>query len=135
MIIFKKKSDLSEYLENQIKNDKKIGFVPTMGALHLGHISLIVESKSENDCTVCSIFVNPTQFNDKDDFNKYPVSIEEDIQLLEENGCDILFLPDQSEIYPHDFVKINYDIGVLENCLEGVYRPGHYQGVCMVVDR
>lgn len=135
MIIFKKKSDLSKYLENQIKNDKKIGFVPTMGALHLGHISLIVESKSENDCTVCSIFINPTQFNDKDDFYKYPVSIEEDIELLEENGCDILFLPDQSEIYPQDFVKINYDIGALENCLEGLYRPGHYQGVCMVVDK
>ncbi len=134
MIIFKKASDLSKYLENQIKNEKKVGFVPTMGALHQGHISLILQSSKENDLTVCSIFINPTQFNDKDDFNKYPVTIEDDIHLLELNGCSILFLPDETEIYPPNFIKKNYELGYLEYCLEGIYRPGHYQGVCMVVD-
>ncbi len=135
MIIFKKASDLSKYLENQIKNEKKVGFVPTMGALHQGHISLILQSNKENDLTICSIFINPTQFNDKDDFNKYPVTIEDDIHLLELNGCSILFLPDETEIYPSNFIKKNYELGYLEYSLEGIYRPGHYQGVCMVVDR
>ncbi len=135
MIIFKKAADLSKHLENQAKNDKKIGFVPTMGALHLGHISLISQSIKENNITVCSIFINPTQFNNKDDFNKYPVSIEDDIEMLENNGCHILFLPDISEIYPSNFIKSTYELGILENCLEGISRPGHYQGVCMVVDR
>lgn len=135
MIVFKKASDLSKHLENQIKNNKTIGFVPTMGALHQGHISLISQSINENDLTVCSIFINPTQFNNKEDFNKYPVSIEDDIEMLEHNGCDILFLPNEYEIYPPGFIVKKYDLGNLESCLEGVYRPGHYQGVCMVVDR
>jgi pantoate--beta-alanine ligase len=111
-----------------------IGFVPTMGALHKGHLSLINKSKSAENLTVCSIFVNPTQFNNPDDFQKYPITIEEDIKLLEMNGCDILFLPSYSEIYPHDFLAKNYELGLIETSLEGAYRPGHFQGVCMVVE-
>ncbi|OYX95568.1 MAG: pantoate--beta-alanine ligase [Sphingobacteriia bacterium 35-40-5] len=114
----------------------KIGFIPTMGALHKGHISLITNSKSQNLLTVCSIFVNPTQFNDPSDFAKYPQTIESDILALEKAGTDLLFLPNQAQIYPLGTEnQPNYDLGNLENLLEGKYRPGHFQGVCQVVDR
>jgi pantoate--beta-alanine ligase len=106
-----------------------------MGALHAGHISLIEECKRENAVTVCSIFVNPTQFNNPADFEKYPITIESDIDKLEAAGCDILFLPSVTEIYPPGMSKSHYDLGYLETVLEGHYRPGHFQGVCMVVDR
>lgn len=118
-----------------MEENQSIGFVPTMGALHAGHISLIYKSKTANSLTVCSIFVNPTQFNNPLDFEKYPITIEQDIAMLEEAGCDVLFLPSTDEIYPTDFVKISYDLGYLESILEGKYRPGHFQGVCMVVER
>ena len=115
---------------------KTIGFVPTMGALHAGHISLIKASKNENPITVCSIFVNPTQFNDPKDFEKYPVTIEKDIDMLKEAGCDVLFLPSVEEMYPEGIVTENhYDLGYLETILEGKFRPGHFQGVCMVMQR
>ena len=114
----------------------KLGFVPTMGALHPGHLSLIDQSKKENGITAASIFVNPTQFNDPKDFEKYPVSIEKDIDQLEKAGCDVLFLPSVKEIYPAGTdAKKHYDLGFLETVLEGKYRPGHFQGVCMVVER
>lgn len=136
MILFKKRNDLRKWLDAQHKNGIRIGFVPTMGALHAGHISLIKRSKSENPVTVCSIFINPTQFNDPADFKKYPVTIETDINMLEEAGCDVLFLPGSEEIYPEGYSNVkHYDIGYLETMLEGKYRPGHFQGVCMVVDR
>ncbi len=136
MIIFKKAADLRLYLDEQKKNDRSVGFAPTMGALHKGHISLLEASKKENDLTVCSIFVNPTQFNDPTDFEKYPVTIEKDIYLLEKAGCDILFLPPVAEIYPDGFNKQKkYDLGKLETILEGKFRPGHFQGVCMVMER
>ncbi|HEX7845678.1 MAG TPA: pantoate--beta-alanine ligase, partial [Chitinophagaceae bacterium] len=135
MILFKKATDLHKWLDAQRKNDKKIGFAPTMGALHPGHISLIEASKKANDITVSSIFVNPTQFNDPKDFEKYPVTIDTDIYMLENAGCDVLFLPTVSEIYPPGFEKQQYDLGYLETLLEGKYRPGHFQGVCMVVHR
>ena len=136
MILFKKINDLHNYLDDQQRKNFKIGFVPTMGALHAGHISLINTSKKENEITLCSIFVNPTQFNDKKDFEKYPSSIESDIYSLESNGCDILFLPDSNEVYPDGFVpKPNYDLGYLETLLEGKFRPGHFQGVCMVMHK
>lgn len=135
MIIFKKASDIHNFLSNKREENQSIGFVPTMGALHEGHISLIIKSKIANSLTVCSIFVNPTQFNNPLDFEKYPITIESDITMLEEAGCDVLFLPSTDEIYPKEFVKINYELGYLESILEGKYRPGHFQGVCMVVER
>jgi pantoate--beta-alanine ligase len=133
MIIFKKVSDLQQYLA---KKTGQTGFVPTMGALHKGHISLVENSKKENQSTVCSIFVNPVQFNDPKDFEKYPVTIENDIRVLETAGCDILFLPSVNEVYPKGVMQnILYNLGYLETILEGRYRPGHFQGVCMVMDR
>ena len=136
MIIFKIASDLQHYLQSQKIKDKRIGFVPTMGALHQGHISLILQSKSNTDISVCSIFVNPTQFNDKKDFEKYPITIEQDILLLEKAGCDVLFFPSYQEIYPHkkDTEK-KYDLGFVESVFEGAHRPGHFNGVCMVVEK
>jgi pantoate--beta-alanine ligase len=106
-----------------------------MGALHEGHLSLLQASTSENDVTVCSIFINPTQFNNIEDFKHYPVTIENDIKLLTEADCDILFLPPASEVYPDEYKKKHYELGNIENILEGFYRPGHFQGVCQVVDR
>jgi pantoate--beta-alanine ligase len=135
MIIFKKADELSSYIDNQRVMNKNVGFVPTMGALHAGHLSLITQSKSTNDITICSIFVNPTQFNNPEDFKKYPITIDNDIKLLEEASCDILFLPSADEIYPADFEKKHYSLGHLEQVLEGKHRPEHFQGVCMVVER
>jgi pantoate--beta-alanine ligase len=135
MILFKKASELSEYLAIQRKKGLKVGFVPTMGALHNGHISLINACKKQNDLTICSIFVNPTQFNDPNDFEKYPKTIEADIYLLEKEGCDIVFLPSVDEIYPSETPTIHYELGFLETVLEGKFRPGHFQGVCQVVHR
>lgn len=112
------------------------GFVPTMGALHDGHLSLVKACKQASGLVVASIFVNPSQFNDPADFEKYPVTLDRDVQLLEEAGCDILFLPDTREIYPDGWQQGGYfDLGNLEKVLEGFYRPGHFQGVCQVVDR
>jgi pantoate--beta-alanine ligase len=136
MIIFKKGLPLQNRLK-QLKNiNKKIGFVPTMGALHNGHLALIEQSKSPDTTTVCSIFVNPTQFNDKKDFEKYPVTIENDIYLLEKANTDILFIPAVDEIYPDGLAtNFSYDLGYLETMLEGFYRPGHFQGVCRVMHK
>jgi pantoate--beta-alanine ligase len=135
MIIFKLAKALNEHLTDTQKSGSKIGFVPTMGALHEGHISLIHTSKIENDLTVCSIFVNPTQFNNPEDFRLYPVTIEEDIEKLIAAGCDVLFLPGVPEMYPGNWVKKLYALGAIETILEGFHRPGHFQGVCQVVDR
>jgi pantoate--beta-alanine ligase len=135
MILFKKAAELIEYLTIQREKGLKTGFVPTMGALHNGHISLINEAKKQNDLTICSIFVNPTQFNDPNDFKKYPKTIESDIYSLEKAGCDIIFLPSVEEIYPAGTPTIHYELGFLETVLEGKYRPGHFQGVCQVVHR
>lgn len=135
MIIFKTSAEITAHIKKLKVNGLSVGFVPTMGALHNGHISLIEQSKKENKITVCSIFVNPTQFNNPDDFKKYPITIENDIDMLEKWGCDLLFLPGVDEIYPAGFVKPHYDLGYLETVLEGKYRPGHFQGVCQVVDR
>ena len=136
MTIFKKVSDLQKFITFYADNGREIGFVPTMGALHKGHISLIEESKKNNRLTVCSIFVNPVQFNDPKDFEKYPVTIENDILMLEKAGCDILFLPSVQEIYPEGTKQTKkYDLGYLETILEGKFRPGHFQGVCRVLER
>jgi pantoate--beta-alanine ligase len=136
MILFKQIADIRSFLAIQGKTAIQTGFVPTMGALHKGHLSLIESSKKENGLTVASIFVNPTQFNDPNDFKKYPTTIEQDIYLLETAGCDILFLPSVAEIYPKGLAAAKeYQLGYLENILEGKYRPGHFQGVCQVVER
>ena len=136
MVIFKKANALSQYIDSLRHQNKKIGFVPTMGALHQGHLSLIKASKEQCDITVCSIFVNPTQFNDPKDFEKYPVTIEQDISLLTKNNTNILFLPSVHEIYPNGTNNLpHYELGELESILEGKYRPHHFQGVCQVIDR
>ncbi len=107
-----------------------------MGALHAGHLSLIDACKSFTDRCICSIFVNPTQFNDRTDFEKYPVSLEKDIEMLENAGADLVFIPGIKEIYPQRENSLEtYDLGTLENILEGHYRPGHFQGVCQVMSR
>ncbi len=134
MILFKKTNDLIKHLDNQRILGKKIGFMPTMGALHEGHLSLVRLSKAATDLTICSIFVNPTQFNDPADFEKYPITTDKDIALLLTAGCDLLFLPAVSEMYPEGIMgKPEYDLGDMETLLEGKFRPGHFQGVCQVV--
>lgn len=136
MILFKTAPDLSRFLSAKRAHGLQTGFVPTMGALHDGHLGLVEHSVKNNDITVVSIFVNPTQFNDPRDFAQYPITIEKDICLLEKNGCDILFLPSVQEIYPSGTVLPQpYQLGYLETLLEGKYRPGHFQGVCQVVHR
>jgi len=135
MIIFKKAGEASSYLRGQQAEGRKLGFVPTMGALHDGHLSLVRAARAGTDLVVCSIFVNPTQFNNAQDFQHYPVTIEKDIERLVVSGCDVLFLPSVEEVYPPGHEKKHYDLGPLESRLEGRFRPGHFQGVCEVVDR
>jgi pantoate--beta-alanine ligase len=135
MILFKKSADMHNYSVACRKNKRKIGFVPTMGALHEGHITLLHTCKKENDVSICSIFVNPKQFNDPHDYKKYPVALENDIYLLEKAGCDVLFLPSVNDIYPGSVNAKHYDLGYIETILEGYYRPGHFQGVCQVVHK
>ena len=136
MIIIRHALELKEYLDSSRKENKKIGFVPTMGALHNGHRSLIDASRRLTDVTVCSIFVNPAQFNDPRDYEKYPQTVERDIQFLQEAEADLLFLPSLGEIYPTGILNLElYQLGHLENILEGQYRPGHFQGVCQVMSR
>ncbi|WP_345333875.1 pantoate--beta-alanine ligase [Mucilaginibacter defluvii] len=129
---FTTKQLLSQHLHAQKVAGATIGFVPTMGALHRGHLSLIARAKQECDLVICSIFVNPTQFNDPKDLEKYPRPIEADIAKLEQAGCDILFNPDVTEMYAGN-EQWHLDIGELEHLLEGKSRPGHYQGVTQVV--
>lgn len=136
MLIFHEVSHIRKHLDLYVSADRGVGFVPTMGALHQGHLSLIQQSKEQTQLTVSSIFVNPTQFNDPRDFEKYPVTIQQDIQLLIKTGCDVLFLPSASKIYPNGTAHLpHYELGYLETVLEGKYRPGHFQGVCQVVHR
>lgn len=136
MILLKTASDLSRTLASHRASGARIGFVPTMGALHPGHLKLVEHSKKNSDTTVVSIFVNPTQFNDANDYAQYPITLEKDIYLLEQAGCDILFLPAIDEIYPTGTaLQEPYALGYLETLLEGKYRPGHFQGVCQVVHR
>lgn len=114
---------------------KTIGFVPTMGALHEGHLSLLRRAKEENDKVVCSIFVNPTQFNDPKDLAQYPRMPEADLQLLESVHCDYAFLPSTEEIYPNGYHLLDLDFGQLETVMEGQFRPGHFKGMATVVKR
>lgn len=112
-----------------------VGFVPTMGALHQGHLSLIARCKKENDITVCSVFVNPIQFNNTEDYAKYPIQQEKDAEMLASEGCDIVFIPSREEMYPKDEVLPEYNFGDLETVMEGAFRPGHFNGVAVVVKK
>lgn len=113
-----------------------IGFVPTMGALHEGHLSLIRRARAENDIVVCSIFVNPIQFNNKEDLAKYPRTMDADAALLESENCDMIFAPEVDEMYPNNNGPIPvYDLEGLDQPMEGQFRPGHFQGVCVVVHK
>ncbi len=114
---------------------KTIGFVPTMGALHQGHLSLIAESQTTCGITICSIFVNPTQFNDKNDLEKYPRTEEADLKMLSAVNCDVVYLPTVEDIYPEDWICPEFDFGDLDKVMEGAHRPGHFKGMSQVVHR
>ncbi len=136
MVILKQTKDIQSFIAQQKAKGSKIGFIPTMGALHNGHISLVKKCITDNMLSVCSIFLNPTQFNDKKDLEKYPVSTEKDIELLLRAGCDVLFLPSAAEVYPGGSdLATTFDFGYLETVLEGATRPGHFKGVGQVVAR
>lgn len=133
MEIFKTKEALQSYLNDKRSTHKKIALVPTMGALHAGHLSLIDAANKNADITVCSIFVNPTQFNDPQDLDKYPKPITEDIALLQGHHCTVLFMPSIAEMYPADEPQWHLDLGRLDQLWEGEKRPGHFQGVTQIV--
>ncbi|MGE8430582.1 MAG: pantoate--beta-alanine ligase [Sphingobacterium sp.] len=133
MEIFKTKASLQAYLQQARSTGQKIALIPTMGALHEGHLSLLNYAKPISDIRVCSIFVNPTQFNDPKDLEKYPRPIENDIKLLESVDCDVLFLPSVGEMYPDKNEVWHLDLGELDQIWEGEKRPGHFQGVTQVV--
>ena len=132
MLVLHKIDEIRAVISREKAKNKTIGFVPTMGALHQGHISLINYSKKETDITICSIFVNPTQFNNPSDLKHYPRTPEADIKLLEDAGCDILYMPEVSDVYPENDVR-QFDFGYLDTILEGATRPGHFNGVGQVV--
>jgi pantoate--beta-alanine ligase len=127
--------EMHDFSSQKIKGNLSLGFVPTMGALHPGHISLIERAKAENDIVVCSIFVNPTQFNDPKDLENYPRMPEADITLLKAAGCDLVFLPTPTEIYPNGAELLDISFGFMEETMEGAFRPGHFKGVATVVNR
>lgn len=133
MKIFKKKNELKIYLQNLRDQNKTIGFVPTMGALHNGHLSLIDKAKEKNDFVVVSIFVNPTQFDNQEDLIKYPKTLENDTKLLESVSCNVLFYPSVEEIYSKNVVSANFDFDGLEHQMEGKFRDGHFNGVGTIV--
>ncbi len=134
MEIFYEIKPLKKRLETLRKQGKKIGFVATMGALHDGHASLVEASNRDNDITVVSVFVNPTQFNNPDDLAKYPRDLQSDVKVLEENEADILFAPSVPEMYPTEDTR-QFELGSVAEVMEGKYRPGHFNGVCQVVSK
>ena len=135
MEIFKTKKTLLDYIERQKEMGKKVGFAPTMGALHDGHISLYEAARKENDLVISSIFVNPTQFNNASDLEKYPRTIEKDIEILEKSALvDAVYIPEVSDIYPEGLKSKEYNFDGLENEMEGKFRPGHFNGVGTVVE-
>lgn len=127
-------ADWNKYWLKSLKNDKSIGFVPTMGALHEGHLDLIRKAKLESDIVVVSIFVNPTQFNNQEDFDNYPTTIEEDLDKLKNENVDFVFIPKTEAIYPEK-PRLSINFGELETVLEGAFRPGHFNGVGIVVSK
>jgi len=133
MHIFKLKSEINKYIESKKASIKDIGFVPTMGALHRGHLSLVEQSINNNDLTVVSIFVNPTQFDNPEDLEKYPSTVKEDLKVLEDAGVDAVFLPTSEEVYGENVVAEKYDFGNLDKVMEGKHRKGHFDGVATIV--
>jgi len=134
MEIIDNKNSLQNILKDLKKQGSSVGFVPTMGALHEGHLSLIKRSNKENNITVVSIFVNPTQFNDQEDYKRYPRIISDDIKKLERVKCDFLFTPTKEEMYPEED-KREFDFGNLDKVMEGAHRPGHFRGVALIVSK
>ncbi|OHX65296.1 pantoate--beta-alanine ligase [Flammeovirga pacifica] len=138
MDVFDQVSTLKKFLNNCRKTNKSVGFVPTMGALHEGHLTLIKNSTKENEVTICSIFVNPTQFNNAIDLKHYPIQHEQDFKLLKDAGCSAVFLPSVEEMYPNGVSQksmLAFNFGTLETRLEGAFRPGHFNGVGIVVSK
>jgi pantoate--beta-alanine ligase len=135
MHVFDNISNTRQYLSGQKAHDKTIGFVPTMGALHEGHLELMRRAKSENDILAVSVFVNPIQFNNPEDLKKYPRDLVRDSALLEQVGCDVLFAPTVDEMYPAEEETKQFDFGPLEKVMEGAFRPGHFNGVAVVVEK
>lgn len=133
MHFFEKKQVLESFISNLKSDKKKIGFVPTMGALHKGHISLLEYAKKENDIVVVSIFVNPTQFDNKSDLENYPKTLENDKRLLKANSCDVIFAPSVTEIYGDNTIPQEFDFEGLEKEMEGKYRANHFNGVGTIV--
>ena len=134
MLIFKNIESLQLHLSS-ISLDKNLGFVPTMGALHQGHLSLIKKSSKENNLTVVSVFVNPTQFNNQDDLVKYPRTLSKDLDLLRTVSCDIVFIPAADNLYNNNVKSEKFNFDGLENQMEGAFREGHFDGVGTVVKR
>ncbi|PID89759.1 MAG: pantoate--beta-alanine ligase [Bacteroidia bacterium] len=134
MLQFESKLKIKEQIYNDKQNNKHIGFVPTMGALHSGHLSLVEQSKKENDVTVVSIYVNPTQFNDPNDLKKYPRSLEKDLEILRKYECDYVFVPNDAEMYPEKDTRV-FDFGELDKIMEGKHRAGHFNGVAQIVSK
>lgn len=132
--IIKEIKQLQETLSKVRQQNQSIGFVPSMGALHRGHIRLVEKAVADNDCAVVSIFVNPIQFNNPDDLKKYPRNLDKDVEKLEAAGCDYVFVPSVEEMYPDKETKV-YDFGDLDKVMEGKFRPGHFNGVGVVVDK
>lgn len=136
MLLFKHIADLQKHLNTLRAKGMTIGFAPTMGALHKGHVSLVDRSKTECDVTVVSIFVNPTQFNNAADLEKYPRTAADDIELLSAANVDVLFMPSVAEIYPNGMKQVQkFNFGKLDKVLEGQFRPGHFDGMSQVVNR
>jgi len=128
--------EAKQWLKPYISKNARIGFVPTMGALHDGHMTLIRQAKAENNITVCSIFVNPIQFNISEDLEKYPRNLTQDIRLLSQNNCDLLFCPSVEEMYPGGKTgNLEIDFGMLDKVMEGKFRPGHFRGVILAVKK
>ena len=129
-------SEMNAVSSALLGKEKTIGFVPTMGALHEGHLSLIRKAKATCDVVVASIFVNPTQFNDPKDFDRYPRTVAADLTLLQAEGCDYVFTPQQiTEVFPSNYIAFDMDFGQFESVMEGVHRPSHFKGVANVVCR
>ena len=127
-------AELKEAIEIQKTEGKTVGFVPTMGALHEGHLSLVNKAGEETDVVVVSIFVNPTQFNNKEDLRRYPRTLENDMKLLEETPCSIVFSPSVNEVYPEEDTRV-FEFGNIGSVMEGEHRPGHFNGVAQVVSK
>jgi pantoate--beta-alanine ligase len=133
MKVFATRKALKTHIQDHFSPHKTLGFVPTMGALHEGHLSLLEEAKKHNDYTVVSIFVNPTQFDNSEDLEKYPRTLEMDLKLLEDKGCDIVFTPSVEEIYAQNISSQQFDFDGLEREMEGKFRSGHFDGVGTIV--